>query len=44
MKPNPHMAAVALANKNVRTAWAVLRHERDYDAGHQGAADAGRAS
>ena len=31
------------SNKNARTAWAVLRHERDYDAGHD-AADAGRAS
>ena len=26
-------AAVALANKTVRTAWAMLRHQRDYDAG-----------
>ena len=39
-----NVAAVALANKNARTAWAVLRHGRDYDAGHDGAADAGRAS
>ena len=39
-----NVAAVALANKNARTAWAVLRHAQDYDAEHQGAADAGRAS
>ena len=39
-----NVAAVALANKNARTAWAVLRHARDYDAEHRGAADAGRAS
>ncbi len=39
-----NVAAVALANKNARTAWAVLRHARDYDAEHQGAAAAGRAS
>jgi transposase len=28
----PARAAVALANKNVRTAWAMLRYQRDYQA------------
>jgi len=26
-----NVAAVALANKNARTAWALLAHERSYD-------------
>lgn len=29
---NPNIAAVALANKNARTVWALLRHSRDYQA------------
>lgn len=29
-----NVAAVALANKNVRTIWALLAHERDYQAGY----------
>ena len=41
---NRNVAAVALANKNARTAWAMLRHARDYDAEHRGAAGAGKAS
>lgn len=31
---NPNIAAVALANKNARVAWALLAHERDYRAGY----------
>lgn len=31
---NPNIAAVALANKNARIVWAVLAHERDYQAGY----------
>ena len=27
-------AAVALANKNARILWALMTHERTYDAGH----------
>jgi transposase len=30
---NPNIAAVALANKNARIIWALLAHERDYQAG-----------
>ena len=30
-----NVAAVALANKNARTAWALLRRDEDYDAGHR---------
>jgi transposase len=30
---NANIAAVALANKNARTVWALLAHGRDYDAG-----------
>ena len=29
---HPNVAAVALANKNGRIVWALLRHERNYDA------------
>ena len=29
---HPNVAAVALANKNARIVWALLRHERNYDA------------
>lgn len=29
-----NVAAVALANKNVRTIWALLAHERDYESGY----------
>jgi transposase len=28
---HPNVAAVALANKTARMAWAMLRHETDYD-------------
>ncbi|MFS8084336.1 MAG: IS110 family transposase [Acidobacteriota bacterium] len=28
---NPNIAAVALANKNARTVWALLAHDRDYE-------------
>jgi len=28
---HPNIAAVALANKNARTAWALLAHGRDFD-------------
>lgn len=31
---NANVAAVALANKNARTIWAMLRHNRNYDAGY----------
>jgi transposase len=31
---NPNIAAVALANKNARIVWALLAHERDYQAGY----------
>ncbi len=30
-KKHPNVAAVALANKTARMAWAMLRHETDYD-------------
>ena len=31
---NPNVAAVALANKNARIAWALLAHERSYKANY----------
>jgi len=31
---NPNIAAVALANKNARIVWAILRHQRDYQPGY----------
>jgi len=34
----PNIAAVALANKNARIVWALLRHERNYDARYQATA------
>ena len=34
---NPNVAAVALANKNARIAWALLAHERKYRADYAGA-------
>ena len=34
---NPNIAAVALANKNARTVWALLAHGRDYQAGYRAA-------
>ena len=40
---NPNIAAVALANKNARIIWALLVHERDYQAGY-GAAPAEAAA
>ena len=35
---NKNIAAVALANKNARTVWALLAHDREYQPGHQGVA------
>jgi len=35
---NKNVAAVALANKNARTIWALLAHERDYEPGYVKAA------
>jgi hypothetical protein len=35
---NPNVAAVALANKNARIIWALLKHERDCQPGYQSAA------
>jgi transposase len=32
---NANVAAVALANKNARIAWALLAHDRRYDPGHR---------
>ena len=32
---NPNVAAVALANKNARTVWALLAHGRDYQADYR---------
>ena len=32
---NKNVAAVALANKNARTVWALLAHDRDYQADYQ---------
>jgi transposase len=34
---NRNVAAVALANKNARTIWALLAHDRDYDGNHASA-------
>jgi transposase len=34
-RSHPHIAAVALANKNARIAWALLAHERDYQADYR---------
>jgi transposase len=34
---NPNVAAVALANKNARTVWALLAHGREYQAGYHSA-------
>lgn len=35
---NPNIAAVALANKNARTVWALLAHDRNYHPGYAGKA------
>jgi transposase len=35
---NKNIAAVALANKNARTVWALLAHDREYDADYRMAA------
>ena len=35
---NKNIAAVALANKNARTIWALLAHDRDYEPGYARAA------
>jgi len=32
---HPNVAAVALANKNARIVWALLRHDRNYDPDYQ---------
>ena len=34
---NPNVAAVALANKNARIAWALLAHQRSYQADYAAA-------
>jgi len=34
LRRHPNVAAVALANKNARTAWALLAHGRDYQPGY----------
>ena len=39
---NPNIAAVALANKNARTVWALLARGREYQTGYR-AADAAAA-
>jgi transposase len=35
---NKNVAAVALANKNARIVWALLAHQRDYQADYEAAA------
>ena len=35
-RSHPHIAAVALANKSARIAWALLAHEREYQADYRG--------
>ena len=35
---HPNVAAVALANKNARIVWALLRHDRSYDPGYHASA------
>jgi transposase len=35
IRRNPNIAAVALANKNARTVWALLAHGREYRAGYK---------
>jgi transposase len=37
---HPNIAAVALANKNARIVWALLRHQREYQGGYRSAAAA----
>ena len=32
---HPNIAAVALANKNARTVWALLAHDREFQAGYR---------
>ena len=34
-RSHPHIAAVALANKSARIAWALLAHEREYQADYR---------
>ena len=34
---NKNVAAVALANKNARIVWALLAHDRQYQAGYESA-------
>jgi transposase len=41
---NPNIAAVALANKNARIVWALLAHDRDYQAGYVSARGAEAAA
>ncbi len=38
VRRNKNVAAVALANKNARTIWALLAHDRDYETGYVKAA------
>jgi transposase len=38
VRRHKNVAAVALANKNVRTIWALLAHDRDYEPGYARAA------
>jgi transposase len=35
---HPNIAAVALANKNVRTVWAMLAHDREFRANYASSA------
>ncbi len=35
---NKNIAAVALANKNARTVWALLAHDRNYESGYESSA------
>ncbi|CDS55358.1 Mobile element protein [Polaromonas sp. CG9_12] len=35
---NKNIAAMAMANKNARTVWALLAHDREYQPDHQSVA------
>ena len=41
---NTNVVCVALANKNARTAWAVLKHGRPYEPGHVSLSPRARAA
>lgn len=41
---NANVACVALANKNARTAWAILKHGRPYEPGHVSLSPRARAA